>query len=166
MLFRSAFRLEEVASEWSGPAERMAIRSAGMGMDDRRHPGIGEADRAEVLHLAERAVAGAPFKLRSLLYRQERVSRAMVSTRGIEAEEFETTYEISAEVPVDRRILFHRIASRHFSDVASLPFGTELRRRVEPLCRRIAEAPRLPIVLDPRVMAELFRSLEIGRAHV
>lgn len=154
-----ALRLEEPASEVSGPVERMPIRSAGMGLDDRRHLGIGETDRAEVLHLVERAVAGAPFRLKSLLYRQERVSRAMVSTRGIEAEEFETTYEISAEVPLEARILQHRLASRHFSDIASLPFGTELRRRVEPLCRRLQDAPRLPIVLDPRVMADLFRSL-------
>ena len=52
------------------------------------------------------------------------------------------------------------IASRHFSDVASLPFGPELRRRLEPLVRPASPPPPgLPVVLEPRVVAELARAL-------
>ncbi|HNH49695.1 MAG TPA: metallopeptidase TldD-related protein, partial [Myxococcota bacterium] len=122
------------------------------------HEGIGEADRTEVLHLAERALAGLPMRCQ-MVYRQERTWRSFVNSRGIEAEEFGTTYELYAELVVEGRKLSHRIASRRFSDIASLPFGTELRRRVEPLLRRLPAVPSLPVVLEPRVVASLFRTL-------
>lgn len=142
----------------SGPAEKMMIRSAGTGIDDRRHEGIGDTDRSEVLHLAERALAGLPMRSQ-MVYRQERTWRSFVNSRGVEAEEFGTTYELYAELTVEGRTLSHRIASRRFSDIASLPFGTELRRRVEPLLRRMSAVPTLPVVLEPRVVASLFRNL-------
>jgi predicted Zn-dependent protease len=142
----------------SGPAEKMMIRAAGTGIDDRRHEGIGDPDRAEVLHLAERALTGLPIRCQ-MLYRQERTWRSFVNSRGVEAEEFATTYELYAELTVEGRKLYHRIASRRFSDIASLPFGTELRRRVDPLLRRLPAVPTLPVVLEPRVVASLFRTL-------
>lgn len=154
-----AIQFSEPSDQHSGPADRMAIRTAGTGIDDRRHYGISDADRAEVLHLAERALTGLAMKTRQLRYRQERLSRAFVNSRGVEAEEFATTYELWAEIPFEGRSLTHRIASRRFSDIASLPFGTELRRRMDPLLRRSPIAPSLPVVLEPRAMATLFRSL-------
>lgn len=146
-------------SKFSGPVERMMIRTTGTGIDDRRHADISDSDRSEVLQIAERALNSAVFKAKTLRYRQVRVARALVNSRGIEAEEFATTYELRAEVMVEGRNLQHRIASRHFSDVASLPFGTELKRRLEPMSRKVADVPQLPLVLEPRVMADLFRSL-------
>lgn len=143
----------------SGPAERMAIRSSGLGIDDRRHLSIGDADRVEVLQAAERTGHSALFRPRRLLYRQERCTRSFVNSRGVEAEEAATAYRLYAETLVEGSLLTQQIASRHFSDVASLPFGTELKRRMDPLFRRISSVPDLPIVLEPRATAELFRSL-------
>ena len=143
----------------SGPTERMTIRSSGLGIDDRRHLSIGDTDRVDVLHTAERTGNSPLFRPYRLLYRQERCTRSFVNSRGVEAEEAATTYTLYAEMLVEGRLLTQQIASRHFSDVASLPFGTELKRRMEPLCRRIASVPDLPIVLEPRATAELFRAL-------
>jgi predicted Zn-dependent protease len=144
----------------AGPAERMPVRNTGLGIDDPRHPNIGDADRLEVLQMAERALAQGGLRSRTLRYRQVRTRRAWMSTRGVEATEGATAYELAAELPVGEWEVGHRIASRHFSDVASLPFGAELRRRAEPLLRPVAlPAAPLPVVLEPRVLAELIRSL-------
>ncbi|MFZ5480065.1 MAG: metallopeptidase TldD-related protein [Myxococcota bacterium] len=142
----------------AGPAERMPVRNTGLGIDDPRHGTLSDADRVEVLQLAERSLAQGGLRPRSLRYRQVRARRAWMSSRGVEAEEGATTYELTAEVIAGEWDVPHRIASRHFSDVASLPFGADLRRRAEPLARAAAlpDAP-LPVVLEPRVMAELVR---------
>jgi predicted Zn-dependent protease len=144
----------------AGPAERMTVRSGGLGIDDHRHAGIGEEDRVEILSLVERAFSQGGLRARSLRYRQLREERAWMSTRGVEASESATLYEVAADVYAGDAEASHRIASRHFSDVASLPFGPELRRRMEPLCRPApAPATALPLVMEPRVMADLVRAL-------
>jgi predicted Zn-dependent protease len=149
----------------AGPVEKMPIRTGGLGIDDRRHTTIAEEDRVEVLQLAEKSFERTSIQLKDLLYRQERTIRSWVSSRGVEAEEASTTYALSASAlsttgASGETSASNRIASRHFSDVASLPFGTELRRRVEPLLRRESAPPKaLPLVLDPRVMADLARAL-------
>lgn len=149
----------------AGPVEKMPIRSGGLGIDDRRHASIAEEDRVEVLQLAEKSFERTGMQLKELQYRQERTIRSWVSSRGVEAEEASTTYALSATALSPTGALGEtsasgRIASRHFSDVASLPFGTDLRRRIEPLLRRESAPPKaLPLVLDPRVMADLARAL-------
>ena len=142
----------------AGLAERMAIRTGALGIDDHRHPQIAEEDRVEILAFAEKAFAQGGLKARSLRYRQWREERAWMSTRGVEATEAATAYEVAAEVAAGDVTARHRIASRHFSDVASLPFGPELRRRMEPLGRSAAvPAGRPPLAVEPRVMADLIR---------
>ncbi|MDP2315997.1 MAG: metallopeptidase TldD-related protein [Pseudomonadota bacterium] len=144
----------------AGPAERMAIRTGALGIDDHRHPQIAEEDRTEILAFAEKAFNQGGLKARSLRYRHWRDERAWMSTRGVEATESATSYEVSAEVSAGDATARHRIASRHFSDVASLPFGPELRRRMEPLTRPVAVPPgSLPLVLEPRLVADLVRAL-------
>jgi predicted Zn-dependent protease len=144
----------------AGPAERMPVRTGGLGIDDHRHAGIGEEDRVEILVSIERAFQQGGVRARSLRYRQVRDRRAWMSTRGVEASESATTYEVSADATLGDVEASARIASRHFSDVASLPFGPELRRRLEGLARRAAwPAQPVPLVLEPRVMADLARSL-------
>lgn len=144
----------------AGPAERMAVREGGLGIDDRRHAGIEEGDRAEVLQLAERAFSQGGLRVRGLRYRQSRDRRSWMSSRGVEAEEWATTYELGAEVVAGDVEVTHRIASRHFSDVASLPFGPEVRRRLEAVGKRAAmPSDALPVVLEPRVVADLVRGL-------
>lgn len=148
------------ADPHAGPIDRMPVRAGGMGIDDRRHVGITEEDREELLQLAERPFERGPIQLVDLLYTETRVERAWLSSRGAEAGEYATTYSLSAVAVAGEVRAAHRIASRHFSDVASLPFGTELKRRVEPLARPESPPPTLlPVVLDPRVLADLVRAL-------
>ena len=148
-----------VPSNDPGPMEKMDIRSAGTGLDDRRHSIISDEDRSEVLQLAEKALASCPIKTAPCVYRQVREGRALLNSRGIETEEYKTLFELETTAMVEGVSIHHRIASRHFSDIASLPFGTELKRRLEPLSRRLPALPTLPIVLEPRVVADLFRQL-------
>ncbi len=143
----------------AGPAERMAIRPAGFGISDRRHSQLGDSDRAEILQLAEKTLSGCSFRPELLSYSQLMESRSWASSRGVDGAESSTRYRLHAEVVAHGLRLRHEIASRHFSDVASLPFGTELRRRVEPLLRPLPQLPELPVVLESRVVAELARSL-------
>ncbi len=147
---------------YAGPAERQDVRTAGLGTCDRRYPNVETADRLEVLELAERAFdkTRESVQLRRLRYRQERTRRSWASTRGVEASETCTRFELEGTVDVARgRGFTQRLASRHFSDVASLPFGTDLRRRAEPLAREgVGAMPDLPLLLEPRVLAELARA--------
>ncbi|MDP2304523.1 MAG: metallopeptidase TldD-related protein [Pseudomonadota bacterium] len=148
------------ADPLAGPAERMAIRAGALGIDDHRHPQIAEEDRSEILAFAEKAFNLGGLRARTLRYRQWRDERAWMNTRGVEAAESATSYEVAAEVGLGDVTASHRIASRHFSDVASLPFGPELRRRMEPLVRPVAcPAGRPPVVFEPRLMADLARGL-------
>lgn len=144
----------------AGPCDKMPISQASIGIHDRRHDSISDEDRAEVLHHAERVLAQGGVVLHDFRYRQELETRSWASTRGVEATELGTTYSLGAEGSLGGQRAPQRIASRHFSDVASLPFGQELRRRLEGLNKR---APRpdsqRPMVLEPRVSAELVRAI-------
>lgn len=144
----------------AGPIDRLTVRTGALGIDDRRWPALTDADRLEVLSLAERALDRSKLPLVQLRYRQRRVERAWASTRGVEAGEAATLFELAGAVRVGELHVAHRIASRHFSDVASLPFGPDLVRRAEGLARPAALPPAAwPVVLEPRVVAELVRAL-------
>ncbi len=144
----------------AGPADRMPQVTGSIGIDDRRHSGIADADRHEVLQTAERALAVGGVVLRSIRYSERREVRSYLSSRDVALAGGATTYALEASASLGSTTLSHRIASRHFSDVASLPFGTDLRRRLEALSTptTLPEAP-LPVVLEPRAMAALVRSL-------
>ncbi len=144
----------------AGPADRMPAVTGPLGIDDRRHDGIAEVDRNEVLQTAERALSQGGVLLNRIEYRERREVRAYVSTREVELEAGATTYSLEAEASLGGRALRHRIASRHFSDVASLPFGTDLRRRLESMAQPgTVPSQLLPVVLDPRAMAALVRGI-------
>lgn len=145
---------------YAGPADRIPMRGLAIGIDDRRWSNVGDEDRAEVLASAERSLDRAPFRSRGLRYTQERTRRAWASTRGAEAQETATRFSLEATVMVGELEVHHSIASRHFSDVASLPFGPDLRRRAESLGTPVAlPDANLPLVLEPRVVADLARAL-------
>lgn len=147
----------------AGPVERQDVHSAGLGTSDRRYSTIEPGDRVELLDLAERAFEKTKetVRLTRLHYRQERTTRSWASTRGTECSETSTRFVLDGTVDVGAGGAFKQVlASRHFSDVASLPFGTDLRRRAEPLSRVLAgPPPDRPLVIEPRAMAELARAL-------
>lgn len=144
----------------AGPADRFAPLSGPLGIDDRRHLGIVEADRNEVLQLAERSLSVGSTRLERIEYTETRVVRSLLSSRDVSLEAGSTTYTLGATASLSGVALSHRIASRHFSDVVSLPFGTELRRRLEGLTLpRVVPAAGSPVVIEPRAMASLIRSI-------
>lgn len=144
----------------AGPVERFTPITGPLGIDDRRHVGIAETDRNEVLQLAEKSLSMGGVVLQRLEYTEARIVRSLLTSRDTGLDAGSTTYTLSATASLGDLALEHRIASRHFSDVVSLPFGTELRRRLESLVRPVAYAPAgLPVVLDPRGMASLIRGL-------
>ncbi len=147
-------------SSLAGPADKLPPTSGPLGIDDRRHEAIEEGDRNELLTLAERALNLGGAQLRRLRYVELRERRSWMSSRDVEQRSAATTYSLHATAALGDVELTHRIGSRHFSDVASLPFGTELRRRLDGLSRKasLPGAP-LPVVLDPRGMASLVRSI-------
>lgn len=147
----------------AGPAERQDVRAAGLSTFDRRYATIESADRVEVLDSTERCFERSRenVRLRSIVYRQERVQRSWASTRGVEATEQNTRFDLVGSVEAGASVAFsQRLASRHFSDVASLPFGTDLRRRAEPLARTLpGPCPGLPVLIEPRAFADLLCAL-------
>ncbi len=147
-------------SAWAGPADRISPSAGSLGIDDRRHRNIGADDRDEMLHTAVRSLEAGGVQIHRLQYGEERERRSWLSSREQEAESACTTYTLAADASLRGTRRTHRIASRHFSDVASLPFGLELRRRLELLARP-AEMPdvALPVVLDSRAMSMLARSI-------
>lgn len=147
-------------SPWAGPADRIPPSAGSLGIDDRRHRNIGNDDRDEMLHTAVRSLEAGGVLIHRLEYNEGRERRTWLSSREQEAESACTTYTLAVDASIDEVRRTHRIASRHFSDVASLPFGLEVRRRLELLARP-AELPStpLPVVLDSRGMAMLVRSL-------
>ena len=152
------------ADPFAGPVERQDIRTSGLGTCDRRYGTMDAADRVEVLELAERAFEKTRelgVALKRLRYRQERTHRSWASTRGSEVSETVTRFLLEGEVVTGVGDAFmQRLESRHFSDIASLPFGTELRRRAEPLARMTTGAPPdRPLLLEPRPLAELARAI-------
>lgn len=150
----------------AGPADKMPLTPGTLGIDDRRHATLSEEDRAEVTQLAERTLGQGGVQLLWLRYRHERVTRSWASTRGIAAIESGTRYSLEAEASLGTVHATHHIASRHFSDVASLPFGQDLRKRLEGLARTaVRPSGSLPWVLEPRVSTELARALAPLFAH-
>jgi predicted Zn-dependent protease len=144
----------------AGPAERAVFSGASLGIDDRRHATITGEDRADVLGTAERALAQGGVVHAGVKYGQRREERAWLSTRGTEGAYASTRYDLRCKAKVAGAELVHHIASRHFSDIASLPFGQELRKRVESLGTAVTlPAGPLPVVLEPRVLADLVRDL-------
>lgn len=155
-----ALAADAAPSPHAGPADRFAPIGGSLGLDDRRHATIEEADRNEFLLLAERSLNHGTVQLQQLRYQEVRESRSLMSTREVELAGAATTYTLEAVAGSGSLQLAHRIASRHFSDVASLPFGTELRRRIEGLLRPVAlPVSGWPLVIDPRAAADFFRRL-------
>ncbi len=145
---------------YAGPADRIASSSGSLGVDDRRHKFIESEDREEMLRGVVRVLEAGGARMCGLEYSEVRERRSWLSSREVEREAAATTYGLWAEAEIAGVRRDHRIASRHFSDVASLPFGLELRRRLERLALTTAlpDEP-LPAVLDPRAMALLVRAI-------
>jgi predicted Zn-dependent protease len=147
----------------AGPVTRQIGTLGGLGIDDRRFSAVSREDREEVLVLAERGARHADRRVEAaaFTYEERRTLRRYASTRGVALEEWDTLYEaagsVAAEIGGERVSRRETVASRTFSSIASLPFGTSLGRRIGQLMRQ-ADALEGPVrvLLLPVAVAQLF----------
>ncbi len=155
------------ADPFGGPVDRLRPVLGGLGIADRRYASVTDADRAEVLELAEHAArAEAPEIITSgFRYADHTSTRRFANSRGVAHEEVATTFEAGGQLRWGEVVLSDSVASRSFSSVASLPFGTSLARRAAALSvDGEVVSGEVCAMLPPRVVAALFGAL--GEAFV
>jgi PmbA protein len=132
---------------FSGPVDRLAGPTRGLGIDDRRHDQLTDQDRADAVLTNERAAAresahvdAGPFTLHEV-----REHRLFANSRGVNYEAWGTTYTATAAVrlrtagpPVE---LSQQIATRAFASTTCLPYG-------QLLAARAASLADTPVALD------------------
>jgi len=147
----------------AGPVTRQRGTLGGLGIDDRRFSAVSSEDREEVLVIAERGARHADRRIATgrFTYEERRSVRRYASTRGVALEEWDTMYEaagsVTAEVGGEKVSRQEKVASRTFSSIASLPFGTSLGRRVANLLRQADGLEgSVRVLLAPIAVAQLF----------
>jgi PmbA protein len=140
---------------------RTAAEGQTSDVDDRRYSALSREDRLDVLVTAERVTRAVDrdLELSAFSYRDERVVRTLVNTRGLRLREASTVFRVEGVVR-DAGLgisLSDVIEDRAFATVASLPFGATLARRLVELrgTRTTWDGPAR-VMLPPRVVAELF----------
>jgi predicted Zn-dependent protease len=123
---------------FGGPVERLSPSTRGLGIDDRRHEQLTDADRTDVIISNQRAAAkvSAAVEVGTFSYRDRRERRVFVSSKGVQREEYGTTYEGRGVVRLrddPTTELNEHIAMRAFAGVSCLPFGVMLAQRAASL---------------------------------
>lgn len=155
----------------AGPVPRQTGTLGGLGILDRRYEQVTPEDRSEVVVQAERAVKQVDKRLSGsgFVYRDMHRLRRFANTRGVLLEEADTLYEasgtVTASAPSGRGsgaelALSDRIESRTFASIASLPYGTNLARRLSDLLEpEVALSGPVRVLLPPLPVARLFSAL-------
>ncbi|NOY25992.1 MAG: hypothetical protein GXP62_08990 [Oligoflexia bacterium] len=148
----------------TAPVGRLDIADRGLGILDQRLKGIGDADRAEVAHQNVEGVRGGADGIRpvSFAYLEEQRERVVQTTAGVSAAVASTRFSLDGSV-VDEstgEVLSDSVQSRHFADVASVPLGVDMARRLASFRIR-AERPSgdCALLLDPIAVARLLPAL-------
>lgn len=148
-----------------GPALRLDVQDRGLGILDLRLPTIEDEDRVETVELNMDGARGVVDGVDpvSFVYEEQRRSRHFAATNGIAVREESSTFTLTGTLR-DRRndglVLVDRIESRHFADVASVPLGVDLARRLAGY--RVTQArseTENGVVVDPLVVAQLLPAL-------
>lgn len=150
----------------AGPVDRLGTPARGLGIDDRRHDQLTDADRAEVVASNERAAAresaaveAGPFELVDV-----RAQRLFANSRGVLGEAWGTSYTLSGGVTLragDRPVTLSSAATaRSFAGATCLPFGQLLAQRAAGLVE-LAPAVDGPVrvLLPPRASGALIMAL-------
>jgi predicted Zn-dependent protease len=148
----------------AGPVDRYDISERGLGLLDRRQANLGLEDRRSVLedNAAGCRQAHPDLRVERLSYRELLTERGYASSRGHSATEVSSRFvaELRARMGRSGRPHVLRVASRQFANVASMPFGVELGRRMVRLAESATlPAGELPLVLDATASAHLLRSM-------
>ncbi len=148
----------------AGVAPRLDVASLGLGIFDRRNAMLEDADRQNVVESNLRDCRGvADVRPRLFRYVETTSRRAFRSSRGVELSEAATLYSLKAEMELeadDAVRVEGEVSSRHFADVASIPLGVDLARKVARYQNPIpAPDADLPIVLEPSLVAQMMRAV-------
>lgn len=136
-----------------------------LGIDDRRWPQVGDAERRDVVVSAERG-ARVDKRVRTdpFTYEDCRTRRLFASTAEVLVEEYATHFRCEGGVRVggDDAVvaLTDFVEGRSFATVSSLPFGLNMARRaLHLLDNRIELTGPVRVALDARPAAALFAAL-------
>ena len=148
---------------FAGPADRYGQTAVGLGILDRRHSQLEDADREDAVNQNiddVRSVQGVdPLAFR---YTEVFTHRAVAASNGNMRSEQSTHYTLYGKVGTSdgENAVEHSVQSRLFADVASLPLGVDLANQVvrytDP--QPLADKP-LPIVMSPRAIARIMQSV-------
>ncbi|MEL6345007.1 MAG: metallopeptidase TldD-related protein, partial [Myxococcota bacterium] len=144
-----------------GPPQRMDITDRGLSIADPRHSRLTDEDRQDIISWNWGTARSVSSRIRpqSFALHEFVLDRTYHSTRGVEAAEHSTRYEVHGAARSANRgdwIARGQVTSRHFADIASRPLGAELGNRLEAgdrATRMPAEAH--PLVFEPYVIAEI-----------
>ena len=149
--------------EFAGPADRYEQTGVGLGILDRRHPQLEDADREDAVNSNiedVRSIQGAePLAFR---YTEVLRSRALAASTGNKRSERSTHYTLYGKVGTadGEHAVEQSVQSRLFADAASLPLGVDLANQV---VRYADPQPipdqSLPIVMSPRAIARFMQEV-------
>lgn len=143
-----------------GPPERLDVPHRGLGISDLRMPTMEDGDRLDALAQCMEGM-GPQVEAVRFTYQEEQRSRFFHCTNGLNVQEASTLFSIDGLVR-DRESGLEstqRLESRHFADVASVPLGVEISRRLQAL-RTPAPVPRdCALLLGPLAVGTLLPAL-------
>jgi predicted Zn-dependent protease len=139
-------------------APRLDVSTMGLSVLDRRYDRIEDEDREQVVSSNVAgcgSVAGVECGLAR--YTEAHEQRTFLSTSGVGLQEVGTRYSISVDAHLvsDPSVkVSGEVSSRHFADVASIPLGAELARRVALYVDAAGlPAEDLPVIIEPKLVA-------------
>lgn len=145
----------------AGPADRYDVELRGLGIADRRQPQLDDEARLEVLR-ENQVDLGKEVEALQLRLEEQVLRREHHSSNGLALAEDSTLFRLRLRVQ-DRQsgeLLDDELESRHFSDVANVPLGSILARRLRQR-RQVLAPPRLgcALLLEPGALSQLIPAL-------
>ncbi len=148
----------------AAPADKVDLDPRGRALEDRRNRSLGMEDRLEVVeanaHGCREVDPG--LVVESVVYEEARLLRAFASTRGTAADERSTRYRarVTARMGPSGRAHHREIATRQFANLAAVPFGLELGRRLAILHQPARPfGTVVPILVRPSCTAHLVNAM-------
>ncbi len=151
---------------FAGPAAAYKQTDVGLGLLDRRMPQIDDEAREAIVTENVDVVAGLPgLEAENFRYTEVISSRTFCSSVGILKEEVGSLFRLEGRVRTadGEHSLAESVESRSFADVASIPLGADLGRKV----KRFGTPAPLPegervVVIEPIVIAEFMGAVALA----
>ncbi len=143
-----------------GPPERLDVPQRGLGICDLRVPTMEDADRMDALAQSVEGL-GPQVEAVRFTYLEEQRTRVFHCSNGLNVHEASTLFSIDGLVR-DRETGLEssqRLESRHFADVASVPLGVEIARRLLVQRTAVPAPPDCALLLGPGAVARLLPAL-------